>query len=71
MAKRYLCEGLGKNPQIPVLAMFDPREYKAAQNIKVLPSRLPRSGMAFSPKLPGSWALLILMATSFSWGLAD
>src|SRR5262245_29347662 len=45
---------------------------KAAQNIQVLPSRLPRSGMAFSPKFPGSSSLLIRLAKSQrlrGWGI--
>jgi len=37
--------------------------YKAAQNMQVLPSRLPRSGMAFSPQHPGFWALLVRCET--------
>jgi hypothetical protein len=32
---------------------------KAAQNIQVLPSRLPRSGMVLSPRHPGSSSVLV------------
>jgi hypothetical protein len=44
--------------ELPKLSRPSP-PYKPAQNIIVLPSRLPRSGMAFSPKFPRSSSLLV------------
>jgi hypothetical protein len=50
---------------------FTPSSTKLLRkNIKVLPSPLPRSGMAFSSRHPGSSSFLMLMAKSEIRGIS-
>jgi len=54
-------EELGLPIERVILYLGDTANCKAAQNMHVLPARLPRSGMAFSSRHSGSYALLILI----------